>query len=283
LRPPALSEAGRAKAICHAERVRERLPQLLGTVGLASDPGSFALEFRSANTFPEASGIASSASSFAAITLGTALAGAADSAAFAAAYDSHESGPLLKHALAALSREGSGSSCRSFEGNFVAWEGEGARAVPSALGALAHFVVLISAEAKAVSSSDAHARVKSSPLWTGRVERATARFKRVADACARGDWHAVSRETARESWEMHSLFHTSETPFTYWKPGSLEALEWLAAQAGEPIVTMDAGPNVHVIVPALQGDAWAARLEARFGADRVLRDRPGSGARIVEY
>jgi diphosphomevalonate decarboxylase len=92
---------------------------------------------------------------------------------------------------------------------------------------------------------------------------------------------------------MHSLFHTCEDPFTYWKPGSIEGLQFLApfvragatatvgsgnAGALPPIVTLDAGPNIHVIVAESQYAEWRERLHARFGARAVLEDRPGTGA-----
>ncbi len=85
---------------------------------------------------------------------------------------------------------------------------------------------------------------------------------------------------------MHSLFHTAVPPFTYWMPESLAVLQWLeewrknASEKGEapPIVTQDAGPNLHVLVPESDRILWRERLHKKFGADRLLEDGAGAGA-----
>jgi diphosphomevalonate decarboxylase len=279
LRVPDLSEAGRAKVIRHVERVRASAREILPAFGLESAESGRDLVLRSANTFPEASGIASSASSFAAITLATAYACAREPEAFGRAFASR---PELKRALARVSRQGSGSSCRSFEGPFVLWEGENAFSVPSALPPLRHFVILISESAKEVSSSEAHERVKTSPLWQGRVLRAESRLAALLRAVEQGELVSVARLAWQEAWEMHSLFHTSAEPFSYWQPGTMGALRWLAPFVREggapPIVTLDAGPNLHLIVPETQSPLWTERLHERFGTSAVLSDTQGTGA-----
>lgn len=281
LRLPHLSAAGRAKVIRHVERVKTAASEILPAFGLRAHT-EFDLVLRSANTFPEASGIASSASSFAAITLATALACAADTEAFERAWSTQVE---LKRAFARVSRQGSGSSCRSFEGPWVLWEGEGAHAVEATLPELSHFVILISEETKTVSSSEAHLRVKTSPLWSGRPERVERRLEKLRAALSQGDLATIARLSWTEAWEMHSLFHTSEEPFSYWKAGTIDALHWFApmilTQPIPPIVTLDAGPNIHVIVPRTEADAWRANLHGRFGVSALLEDRPGSGAQVV--
>jgi diphosphomevalonate decarboxylase len=278
---PRLSEEGIRRMIRHVERVEIAVPPLFAEFGMKASSRlreAASIELRSANTFPVASGIASSASSFAAITLATALACAHDGRAFS---EEFARVPLLRRRLAALSREGSGSSCRSFEGPFVHWKGEDTVVVESRLPELSHFVILVSSEVKTVSSSEAHRRVKSSPLWEGRPERANERCAGVLEALKSGDLHRIAHLAWAESWEMHSLFHTSAEPFTYWQAGTVDALRWLAPSLGNsepPIVTMDAGPNIHVIVPRTAHAEWRERLERRFGSAALLEDRPGTGA-----
>lgn len=274
-----LAPKGAERALAHVARVRERAPAILKRHGLAHlAPASLA--FRSANTFPASSGIASSASAFAAITLATAAACARDFEAFARAFES----AALKRELAALAREGSGSACRSFEGPFVQWSGTDAHAIPGALPDLAHFVVVFEAGAKEVGSSDAHARVKSSALWQGRVERVEFRARKIAEAIAAGDLKSCAQLAWSEAWDMHSLFHTAIPSFSYWTPATIVALRWLEPIVqGEapPVVTLDAGPNLHITVEASQAQAWATRLAERFPGVTILRDRPGRGASFL--
>lgn len=281
---PDLGAKGIERMGRHLERVRSEAPALLARFDLApaADLAGSGFEFRSANTFPASSGIASSASSFAAATLAGLQACASDGAAFARAY----AGELeLRRAIARLSRQGSGSSCRSFEGPWVLWEHDSAAEVRTAMPELSDLVLVIGKSAKSVSSSQAHALVRTSPLWEGRVDRVASRLRSLEAALGEGDLSEVSRIAWAETWEMHSLFHTCADPFTYWEPGSIRALQWLrpwiAQGPASPIVTMDAGANLHVLVPSESRAEWLARLKAAFPSTELLWDSQGRGARLL--
>jgi diphosphomevalonate decarboxylase len=102
-------------------------------------------------------------------------------------------------------------------------------------------------------------------------------------AIGRGSLREIAILAWREAWEMHSLFHTSEPSFTYWEADTMRALRFLAPFVeGEnpPIVTLDAGPNVHVLVPMDDRALWRARFAENVPAARVLEDRPGRGASL---
>jgi diphosphomevalonate decarboxylase len=127
----------------------------------------------------------------------------------------------------------------------------------------------------------------ASPLWHGRIQRANERFVLLLGAIGRGDLAMIARESWREAWEMHSLFHTSSPPFSYFEPGTVGVLNFLTPFVeGEnpPIVTLDAGPNVHLFVKADQLPQWRARLAGAFPGGhtvKVLEDRPGTGAQVL--
>lgn len=269
----------------HFERVSTRMPEIFRCHSIKLGEPAAHVELRTANTFPASSGIASSASGFAALTLATAVLMADEPSELKRVY---VGSPDLRAALASLSREGSGSSCRSFEGPFVAWEGDRARKLPSdAIPELAHFVLLVSSQAKAVPSSEAHKRVLTSPLWEGRIQRANERFVQLLAAIGRGDMKLIAMHTFREAWEMHSLFHTANPPFSYFEPGTMGVLNFLAPFVeGEkpPIVTLDAGPNAHLFVPYDDREQWRGRLSGAFPGGhtvKVLEDAPGTGAEVV--
>ncbi len=284
---PDLSLSGRDKLLRHVDRVRDAVPALYDQFGIELDRETWrsaGLSLRTANTFPASSGIASSASSFAAVTLGVAAAFATDERSWSRAWQGL---PELRRILAQLSRRGSGSSCRSFEGPWVYWEGEKAF-VPHGLRLpeMAHFVILISTSPKQVSSSEAHLKIKSSPLWEKRVERVAARTAQLLEAMRSADLRKMSHLAWAELWEMHSLFHTASAPFTYWEPGTLQALQFFSQwidQSSPPIVTLDAGPNVHVIVDRSEKDLWRSRLKEQFKDFQILEDAQGQGAKIEEW
>jgi diphosphomevalonate decarboxylase len=278
---PTLKGEGFEKVIRHLKRVREETVPLFREYHLDYRTLKLSFSLRTANTFPQGSGIASSASAFAAITLSMAMACARDPEQFQKLY---ESDLTFRRKLARISRAGSGSSCRSFEGPWVQWEGEDTVAVSSPLKELSHFVLVVSETEKRVSSSQAHARIKTSPLWNGRVERVEARLIALRNALEKGDFRTVAKLAWSEAWEMHSLFHTAEEPFSYWEAQTMEALQFLApsmsadARETPPIVTLDAGPNIHIIVESHLASRWRDRIRERFPTVRLLEDKPGQGA-----
>jgi diphosphomevalonate decarboxylase len=211
-------------------------------------------EIRSGNNFPSDCGLASSASSFAALTM------AADKC-FSAILKRPTKAPLE---LARISKTGSGSSCRSFFGPWCAWEEEEIFAVESKLENLVDVVVALTREAKKISSSDAHRRVASSPLMDRRAERALARQAIVKKALLNGDFKLLAETAWADSWDMHSMFHTSNPPFSYFEPTTISVLRsverfWEKRGFG-PAATIDAGPNVHLIFQAAEKDEFLAEF-----------------------
>lgn len=261
------------------EQVWESGSAIVRSVGLPWSEARPGIQWNSSNTFPTASGIASSASGMAAFTLATLriYCGAGDSE-WMQAWDSSVE---FRRAVAALSRRGSGSSCRSFEGPWVLWNEEHTLTVQGLTGSWVHRVVIVDAEPKRISSSEAHARVLTSSLWAGRPARARKRLERIQEALRLGDRATLASEVWQESWEMHSLFHTSVPPFSYWEPLTLAVLRWLEPRVadGACVATMDAGPNIHVTLPEVDAERWDAEFAQAFPQLTVMRDRPGHGVR----
>lgn len=215
---------------------------------------------RSANNFPHGSGLASSASSFAALTR-----------AVARIVEALQNKTIDLEELAELSRQGSGSSCRSFFSPWALWDDDGVRSVDLPYESLHHRVIVLSGEEKKVSSSEAHQRVKSSPDYPERAARANLRLDILLQALHNRDWASAKTLTWEEFMDMHGLFHTAEEPFSYITSECktlLKALEQFWEQEGDgPIITMDAGPNIHLLYrPESQ------ELAAKFEHD-ILKGR----------
>jgi diphosphomevalonate decarboxylase len=196
---------------------------------------------RSKNNFPSHCGLASSASSFAALTM----------VAFKAFKDLKNT-PLAPIELQAeWSRQGSGSSCRSFFSPWALWNSKTCGRIELPIGELFHQVVVVDGTPKKVSSSDAHKKVMTSGLWSGRPERAEERLKRLLAAFRAEDWRECYQVVWEEFWDMHSLFHTSQPHFSYMSKESLRHLQLLRdfweGEGDGPLVTMDAGPNIHLL------------------------------------
>jgi diphosphomevalonate decarboxylase len=140
--------------------------------------------------------------------------------------------------------------------------------------------VVVSAGEKSVGSSEAHRRVRTSPHWEGRALRATNRHRDVKRAVESGNFSSLGEIADAEFRDMHQLFETSNPRFSYFAPGTSEVLDFLDGETGVA-VTMDAGPNVHVIVPQAEEEHWRRKLIARFPQFPILVDREGTGAEFV--
>ncbi|MFI4919640.1 MAG: diphosphomevalonate/mevalonate 3,5-bisphosphate decarboxylase family protein [Legionellales bacterium] len=201
--------------------------------------GSFLV--KSTNNFPHSSGLASSASSFAALTR---------CAVLALSELTNKAIPSINE-QAQLSRQGSGSSCRSFYTPWALWQENEVSAVDLPYKNLLHEVIIISAQEKKVSSSEAHRRVKSSTFYASRSKRAEEHLTMLVDAFKTENWNNAYQICWREFQDMHHLFSTCAQPFSYLSEGSLNVLNALQKfwdrEGDGPIVTMDAGPNIHLL------------------------------------
>jgi len=243
-----LSDEGKNKFLIHWDRCHQKMA-----------PGfQKGVVITSGNNFPSDCGLASSASSFAALTLA-----------------SHELflklGLLEKEwtreELAQLSREGSGSSCRSFLEPWVLWSGSKVQSIENTEWTnLLHSVVIVDHVKKKVSSSVAHRKVTSSPLFEGRNDRAQQGCEKLQKYLKQKDsWSSMYQLVWNDFWDMHVLFETSVPSFNYMTPKSLLALRFLQEdweQKGDgPLITMDAGPNIHLLYRKNQDDLQQEHLQ----------------------
>lgn len=243
LRPIELSEKGRQKFLDFFAKLKIQFKM----------DGYFEIE--SANNFPSDCGLASSASSFAALTL-----------------VAHQFAGVryLPKELAKISQKGSGSSCRSFFSPWALWHESGAEEIQLPIKELKHMVILCDETKKSVSSSQAHIQVLTSDLFKGRPERAADRLQKLVTALRKPDnqWKTIFEICWNEFWDMHTLFHTSNPAFMYLNGEGFAALSEILNmwhQDGDgPLVTMDAGSNIHLLFRMDQPDVYLKYL-SHFG------------------
>jgi diphosphomevalonate decarboxylase len=196
---------------------------------------------RSSNNFPHSSGLASSASSFAALT---------KCACLALSELSNSPIPDINQ-QAKLSQMGSGSSCRSFFSPWALWTEDKVCSIDLPYTNLIHHVIIISDEEKTISSKMAHRQIHTSPNYASRPSRAKERLKDLLEALRQQQWQNAFKICWEEFIDMHQLFQTSVPAFDYFTPKTMEMLNILQTfweeQKDGPIVTMDAGPNIHLL------------------------------------
>lgn len=250
LSPMNLSAKGKQRFLNHAQKLKDRY-------GFS---GHFCI--RSGNNFPSDCGLASSASSYAALTktLVDALAELTGKPALSIQEQAH------------VSRKTSGSSGRSFFAPWCLWDDESIEAIYLPYTKLLHYVIVVDQGRKAISSSQAHLLVTQSLLFENRPYRARQLLQELIEAMQSKDFEQAYHICWRELWDMHALFETSALPFGYMTPASIEVLQavrhqWQTEHVG-PIVTMDAGPNIHLLYPP-EMEKIAETFNQQF-ADRYL-------------
>lgn len=236
----------------------------------------------STNNFPTASGLASSASGFAALALaGSAAAGLGWS----------------PERVSALARSGSGSACRSLFGGFVEWQagtrddGRDCRARPRFgadhwPGLVDYVTILEDAPTKGVRSSVAMQRsVATAPGYTQRVAEVPGRLEGMVRAIRRRDAPALFGLVIEECDSFRSVCETTDPPLDYLTKTSrsiLDRVRVLNAAAGEPLVgyTHDAGAHLHLFTLAEDLPALRAALTGQPGIRQRLVLKPGPGAAL---
>jgi diphosphomevalonate decarboxylase len=254
-------------------------------LGYVYTPATGLIEIETSNSVPAGTGIATSASGFAALAL--AWIGVLLKSDFKAWKTRFATDSQARKIVAGLAAFGSGSACRSIDGPFVEWDPRsGTKPLDTGRIGYIDFILLLDQKEKVVPSTEAHARVRSSPKFAGRVGRAHARLAQVKDALKRGDLKVLAETVLVEALDMHDLFHTSDPSFGYMNDLSRDWVKRFQAHdkhfpSQNGIVTLDAGANVHVFVPDTEERLWERFFQAQTGL-AFVKSRAGKGARYVE-
>ncbi len=232
------------------------------------------------NTVPTASGIASSASGFAALAL------AASRAA------SLELSPVE---LSELARRGSGSAARSIFGGFVEMQRgtrtDGADSVARPLSEgegwdVRMVIVMTSTERKSIGSTEAMERAAlTSPYFVAWLASIDRDLTEARAAIAAHDLSRLGAITERNCLRMHATTLSSEPPIVYWNATTLDVMRTVGdlRAAGIPaFFTIDAGPHVKVLCAARDAENVHNAVRIVPGVVRCVVASPGPGAHLLE-
>ncbi len=230
----------------------------------------------SKNNFPKGTGLASSASGFAALTLAA----------------SCSAGLLLSEKdLSILARSGSGSACRSIPPGFVEWKaGNSDRSsyayslFPADYWDIRDVIAIVGSDVKKVSSTEGHAAVESSPLYKGRIRGIPRKIRRIKETIRNKDFSGFGEICEAEALSMHAVMITSKPALIYWKPTTLrvmhQIIDWRSSSL-ESYFTIDAGPNVHALCLAKDALKLERRLSLIEGVQNVIVNQPANGATLI--
>lgn len=216
-------------------------------------------KIETSNTFPHSSGIASSASGMSAIALCLMSIERLLSAV-------EISDKAFNQKASFLARLGSGSACRSIEGDLVVWgkntsiegssdlygvkfEGE----VHSNFKNYQDTILLVDKGEKQVSSTLGHQLMFGHPFAKERFAQAHDNLAKIKTVLASGDLDAFVKIVESEALTLHAMMLTSIPYFILMKPNTLEIINriWAFREKTNSKIcfTLDAGANVHVLYP----------------------------------
>ena len=210
------------------------------------------------NTFPHSSGIASSASGMSALALCL--------VSIERELCSEISDEYFYQKASFLARLGSGSACRSIEGDLIVWGAH--KEIPNSsnlFGVKYPFevhdnyknyhdtILLVDKGEKQVSSSVGHNLMHNHPFAEQRFAQAHNNLSKLINVFKSGDLKAFIKIVESEALTLHGMMMTSMPYFILMKPNTLEIINkiWRFRQnTGLHICfTLDAGANVHVLYP----------------------------------
>jgi len=251
----------------------------------------YSYQFNSSNSFPHSAGIASSASSMAALSL--CLLSLCQK--WNDKLDQEEA--FLKQA-SHWARLGSGSAARSLFPK-LAWWGSCSQVTGTSdkeainLSSRLHpsfqemndSIIIIDSGEKSVSSRAGHALMDQHPYRELRFATAEKRALSTLSFLETGNWSEFEKIVEIEALELHSLMMTSEPSFILMKPDTLRAIDLLRtfrAETGTQICfTLDAGPNLHILYPKSEEARVLDFINSQLKpfAKSIIHDQLGNGPR----
>ncbi|WP_372756063.1 diphosphomevalonate/mevalonate 3,5-bisphosphate decarboxylase family protein [Mariniflexile sp.] len=232
------------------ERVEDYLPFLR----------NYKFKIETENTFPHSSGIASSASGMSALAL-CLMSIERDLLTPLEVTDEY-----FNQKASFLARLGSGSACRSIEGDIIVWgETKQIEGSSDLFGIKYPYkvhdnfkdyqdtILLVDKGEKQVSSTVGHNLMHNHPYAKNRFQQAHENFEKLKPILESGDLKAFIALVESEALTLHAMMMTSMPYFILMKPKTLEIINkiWKFRQdTGSNIsFTLDAGANVHVLYP----------------------------------
>ena len=222
------------------------------------------LMIESRNSFPHSSGIASSASSYSALSLcimdiEKELNPSIDDKFF------------LKKA-SFIARIGSGSACRSILGGFSVWGKSDSFDLTTDLYAVKYpnkihdiykgicdTVLIVDKEEKEVSSTKGHELMDGHSFSKDRLNQVKINLKNLKNALQTGDFDMFIRVVELEALSIHAMMLTSDPSYILLKPNTIKIIDliWKYRRENNSKIcfTLDAGANIHLIYSKKEYDS----------------------------
>ncbi|MBL4634996.1 MAG: diphosphomevalonate decarboxylase [Kofleriaceae bacterium] len=232
------------------------------------------------NGFPTSSGLASSASAFAALAVAA----------------SHAAGLQLSDSeLSVLARRGSGSAARSIFSGLVEMhpgtEADGSDSLATSIASADDWQICMviaivgGGVKKSISSRQAMDHCSAtSPLYQAWIDSVPPDIKSAKEAIGQRDLEKLGAITEGSAMAMHAAALASRPPIRYWQPATLACLNRVSELREEGISaypTMDAGPHVKVLTSISESRRVADAMSELSEVSEVIISASGPGASLI--
>ncbi len=231
----------------------------------------------SENSFPRSTGLSSSASGFAALTIAAAKAAGLD---------------LSEKELSILARQGSGSACRSIPDGFVEWLGGDTSEESYAVSLykpdywdIVDIVCVLTDEVKDVSTTEGQKRAATSPFYEVRQQKIKDKIAKIKTYLKEKNFQAFGELVEAEALELHAIMLTSQPSLIYLNPATIAVMKAVKKwrDEGLPVhFTLNTGQNIHVICQKSIAEDVVKRVKMFPETKKVIYNLPSIGVRVVD-
>lgn len=230
----------------------------------------------SKNNFPSRTGLSSSASGFAALTVAAASAAGLN---------------LSVKELSILARLGSGSACRSISDGFTEWvagnSSETSYAVPlypPDYWDITDMVAIVSKNKKDVGSTEGQKFAGSSPFYPLRLSKMSKKIKFLKQYLLDKNFTKFGELVEAEALEMHAIMMTSKPSLLYIMPESLRIMQlvkkWRSVGL-EVYFTLNTGQDIHLICRQENVRRIYQLLSEVSEVKDIIINKSAKGARLI--
>lgn len=253
------------RAIVHIDRIR-KLANIVTPVKIVTT-----------NNFPSGTGLSSSASGYAALTLaGVSAAGL----------------KLSEKELSILARQGSGSACRSIPDGFVEWrdgntseESFAYSLYPKEYWDIVDVVAVVSTEVKEVPTSEGQKGAQESQFFEVRRKNMPQKIEECKNLLLKKNFESFGELLESEALELHSIMLTSHPSLIYLLPETLRIMRLVKKWRSEGLqvyFTLNTGQNIHLIAEGKDEDRLVEKLKELPFVMKVITNNPSDGAKLSE-
>lgn len=253
-----------SRAIKHLDRIRE-----IANI-------NYKAKVVTNNNFPTGTGLSSSASGFAALTVAGAKAAGLN---------------LSKKELSILARQGSGSACRSIPDGFVKWLDGNTSETSYAISLFSEnywdivdVVAVVSKNKKEVSTTEGQKLAGSSPFFPVRLKKINEKINLIKKYMKEKNFVKFGELLEGEALELHSIMLTSSPSLIYLLPGSLRVMHMVKKWRQEGLqvfFTVNTGQDIHLICQKKDAEEVSKRALLVSEVKKTIINYPSQGAHLI--